>query len=507
MAPHPSALCFDYILRHDRAIREAKPGQGFRGTSLPQMVAGFCVYRRYAMKKLFVGIDVAEAKFDVAFRDVKGQPVRSDAAFPNSPDGIRDIKGAIIAAASLLGKRTKIVAGMESTSNFHKNLASILYSARPRKIEVHVINPYAIKQFKKMHLKVYKTDKLDAHMIALYLAKMAPKPSLQDLPGQEELKELTRIRRSFQEETTKFKNRLRRLLRIHFPGYKQLLGKTISMKMLVAFSLVSSPDKIISMGKTKISNLSVAFRHKVGSKFASSLIKLAENAPVKTLPDGTSLVIKWSARRLLQLLTQIKTLDENIVSDLSAFFPDHCLNSVPGLGPVSVATIIAEVGDIKRFPTPEKFIGYVGLYPVVWESGEIKARFKMTIKGNKSLKMTFLVASAAARLFNPVIRDFYDHLRKRGKSKKAAGGAVARKLALLAYAVLYSNEPWNSEKALAGLKKSISMRIDSENKGDRHPIEVMPQNVVNATIPVRGNTGLPCPPNAIVAKGGFSEKF
>ncbi|MCD6311878.1 MAG: IS110 family transposase [Elusimicrobia bacterium] len=462
------------------------------------------------MKKLFVGIDVAEAKFDVAFRDVKGQPVRPDVIFPNSPDGIRDLKGAITAAASLVGKRTSIVAGMESTSNFHKNLAAVLYSARPRKIEVHVINPFAVKQFKKMHLKVYKTDKLDAHMIALYLAQIAPKPALQDLPGQEGLKELTRIRRSFQEETTKFKNRLRRLLRVHFHGYKLLLGTKISMKMLVAFSLVASPDEIISMGKTKLSKLSVAFRHKVGPKFAANLIKLAETAPVKTLPDGTSLVIKWTAQRLIQLLAQIKTLDENIVSSLDSFFPDHCLNSIPGLGPVSVATIIAEVGDIKRFETPGKFIGYVGLYPVVWESGEIKARFKMTIKGNKSLKMTFLVASAAARLFNPVIRDFYDHLRARGKSKKAAGGAVARKLALLAYAILHDNEPWNSEKALAGLKKSVSMRADSENTGDRRSIEVIPHNVVNATIPVRDNTEPPCPPNIIVApslpagkRGGF----
>jgi len=464
------------------------------------------------MKKLFVGIDVAEAKFDVAFRNVKGQPVRPDATFPNSPDGIRDLKGAIIATASILGKRTKIIAGMESTSNFHKNLASALYSARPRKIETHIINPYAIKQFKKMHLKVYKTDKLDAHMIALYLAKMTPKPSPQDLPGQKELRELTRIRRSFQEETTKFKNRLRRLLRTYFPGYKHLLGKKISMKMLVAFSSVSSPDEIISLGESKLSSLSVAFRHKLGPKFASNLIRLAQNAPVKTLPAGTSLIIKWTAQRLLQLLSQIRTLDSEIVSLLNSYFPNHCLNSIPGLGPVSIATIIAEVGDIRRFPTPERFIGYVGLYPVVWESGETKTCFKMTIKGNKSLKMTFLVASAAARLFNPVIRDFYDHLRKRDKSKKAAGGAIARKLAILVYTILKTNEPWNPEKALAGLQKSIAMRTNSENMGERRPVEVIP-HAVNAANPVRDNSGSSCPPNKIIAhslpagkKGGFIEK-
>jgi transposase len=407
-------------------------------------------------KQLTVGVDVAEAKFDIAFRNPNGQPVRQDASFDNSPEGIRDFIGCCIASASLIGKRAKIIVGMESTSNFHKNLANALY-ASSRKIEVHIINPLAVKQFKKMHLKVYKTDKLDAHMIALYLIKMTPKPSFQSLPGQEELKELTRLRRSFQEETTKFKNRLRRLLRIHFPGYKRLLGSKISMKFLIAFSNFASPDKILAQEINDIANFKVSCRHKIGISFASKLIKLAKKAPVQSIPDATAMVINWTAQRLLQLKEQIETLDKEIVSMLEVYFPEHNLHSVPGIGPISIATIIAEVGDVKRFSSPEKFIGYVGLYPVVWESGQMKARFQMTRKGNKSLKMAFLVASAAARRFNPVIRNMYDRLRSSGKSKKAAGGAVSRKLACIVYAILYSNEAWDPRKAMAGMEKSQQM--------------------------------------------------
>ena len=449
--------------------------------------------------ELFVGVDVAEARFDVAFRDSVGQPVRSDRSFPNTPDGIRDLNGAICACASLIGQKSRIIVGMEATSNFHKGLEKTLREARPRTIEVHVINPYAIKQFKKMHLKVYKTDKLDAHMIALYLAKIAPRPYPEPAPGQEELKQLTRLRRSFSEETTKFKNRLRSLLRVHFPGYKQRLGNTISKKMLVAFSLYGSPHEIAAVDIDELADARTAYRHKIGKVFADNLKLLVKDAPVQRLAPALALVITWTARRVLDLADQVKELDSQIAMMVEEYFPGNVLESVPGLGGVSIAAIFGEIGDPKRFDTVEQFIGYIGLYPIVWESGQTKARFKMTKKGNKLLKMTFLVASAAGRRFNPVIHELYYRLRKRGKSKKAAGGAIARKLAAIVFTLLKNGEKWNPEKALAGMMKSelmLTTGTDKKEKGNERPSEVVPQYVVNATI----GAGSPCPLNQNISE-------
>jgi len=87
----------------------------------------------------------------------------------------------------------------------------------------------------------------------------------------------------------------------------------------------------------------------------------------------------------------------------------------------------------------------------------MKRRYRMTTKGNRMLKMTLLVASAAARQYNPAIASFYERLRARGKSTKAAGGAIARKLAEIVFAVMIRNEPWNAEKAMRGIEKSCAM--------------------------------------------------
>jgi len=125
--------------------------------------------------------------------------------------------------------------------------------------------------------------------------------------------------------------------------------------------------------------------------------------------------------------------------------------------PVSAAAILAEVGDIRRFANSTQFVGYCGLYPIVWESGETRRRYRMTFKGNRMLKMTLLVASAAARQYNPVIATFYERLRRRGKSKKAAGGAIARKMAALVFTLLARNEPWSADKASRGMQKAAAM--------------------------------------------------
>ena len=81
----------------------------------------------------------------------------------------------------------------------------------------------------------------------------------------------------------------------------------------------------------------------------------------------------------------------------------------------------------------------------------------MTYKGNKFLKTTLLVASAAARQYNPAIAAFYERLRVRKKSKRAAGGAIARKLAEVIYAVLRRRQPWSAEIAARGIAKAQAM--------------------------------------------------
>lgn len=415
-------------------------------------------------EEMYVGIDVSSEKLDVSFLDGAEKHLRPCMTVENGRVGWKELTDAIVATVGGREEVKRVVCGMESTGNFHKRVEDVLRHEKRLDLEVHVINPMAVKYFGKVLLKDAKTDRVDSFLIAKYLKCMKPKAGYQPGEGVEELREGTRTRRQFIEERTQHKNRLHKLLRIHLPGYRKLLGKEITKQLLVTLSAMPSPDKILSNTVEQISKLQTGKRHYVRPGFAEGLRELAELAPRQRLYSTTSLLLRITTRRILELDEIIAEFDGTLEAMACKLYPGQyqLLLSIPGIGRVSATAILAEVGDIKRFASSDDFVGYCGLYPVVWESGKAKRRYKMTYKGNRMLKMTLLVASAPARLRNPVMMAFYERLRRRGKSQKAAGGASARKLAELVYAILSKNEPWSDDIARRGMAKAEEMTKAAE---------------------------------------------
>jgi transposase len=415
-------------------------------------------------RDLFVGIDVSNATLAVEYLDSDERTVRPWLEYTNDPQGWLALKTDIISAAALLGKRTKIICGMESTGNMHKQLENALRKEKRRKLEVHVLNPKAVKHFWKALLKKAKTDKVDSHVIAQFLIRMKLREQMDPPEGIEELKEITRTRRRLIEERTSAKNRLHKMLRYHFPGYQTLLGKTLTNRILLVVSTMPSPSDILAHSLDELAAMTNGTRHRFGEDFSSNLLKLANQAPEKKLRKSTMLLFTTTADRILDLNRQISTMDAVIEELLDDVFPEQNLTSIPGVGKTSAASILAETGHVARFETKSSFVGYCGLFPVIWESGEAKRKYRMTRSGNRMLKMTLLIASAAARQYNPVIAAHYNRLRSKGKSTKSCGGAIARKLAEIVYAILYSRESWSPDKATLGLEKATRMAQAEGNK-------------------------------------------
>lgn len=405
---------------------------------------------------VYVGIDVANRKLDACFLDARLRPVRAAGTWANEPDGWKELAEAVVEAGRRGGEGARVVVGVESTSNMHTRVAMLLREEKRVETEVHVLNPRAVKNFAKAKLKDCKTDKGDARLIAEFVLRMQPEPRQATTLGMELMKETTRTRRRLVEERTKHKNRLHKLLRFHFPGYRKVIGKGLGTRIVAVLAAAPSPADVLALSVEQLSAIKSG-RNRIGVPFAEKVLELAAGAPTLTLPAATRLVIRTTAARVLDLHHHIAELDTAITALLHEHFPDQVLTSIPGLGDVSAAAILAEVGDITRFKRKEEFVGYCGLYPVVWESGDAKRKYRMTTKGNRMLKMTLMVASAAARQFNPIIKAFYARLRKRQKTKMAAGGAISRKLAEVVFTLLVRNERWDGEKATRGIGKAEAM--------------------------------------------------
>lgn len=112
------------------------------------------------------------------------------------------------------------------------------------------------------------------------------------------------------------------------------------------------------------------------------------------------------------------------------------LRSIPGVGKVSAATLVAYVGDIKRFSSAEKLTAYIGLDCRVYESGiSIKGKGYLTKRGNTYLRFVLFNAAGIARRKIPQLKAYFEKKIKEGKHYFSALCAVERKLVHLIFAV------------------------------------------------------------------------
>jgi transposase len=141
---------------------------------------------------------------------------------------------------------------------------------------------------------------------------------------------------------------------------------------------------------------------------------------------------------------EVKALDEEIDRFIknSPIWKEkeELLRSVPGVGPVTSATMLAalpELGTLNR----QKIAALVGVAPVNKDSG--RKRGKRRVFGGRAVVRSVLyMATLSATKFNSRIKAFYENLLKRGKEKKVALTACMRKLLVILNAMIKQNQPW-----------------------------------------------------------------
>ena len=116
------------------------------------------------------------------------------------------------------------------------------------------------------------------------------------------------------------------------------------------------------------------------------------------------------------------------------------LRSVPGIGPVACAMLIAEMPELGRI-TGEQAAALAGLAPIARDSGHMRG--KRTIGGGRgSLRQVLHQAALVASYHNADLKVFADRLRKDGKPHKVVAAAVARKLIVIVNALCRSRQTW-----------------------------------------------------------------
>lgn len=121
------------------------------------------------------------------------------------------------------------------------------------------------------------------------------------------------------------------------------------------------------------------------------------------------------------------------------------LRSIPGIGPVSAAMLIAEMPELGRMTSGEA-AAMTGLAPVPHDSGAMRGR-RAIAGGRRALRHVLFQAALAAACHNPVLKSVAKRLKERGKPHKLVIVAIARRLITIANAILKTGETWRHQLA------------------------------------------------------------
>lgn len=289
-----------------------------------------------------------------------------------------------------------------------------------------------------------KSDPKDARVIADQL-RLRPDDfrlvSLQD-ETLAELRLLVSRRGDLVTDQTRRISRMRYLLNTIHPDLERALDLTNAGPLLLLTRYVSAAE--IRAAKPKVITRFLRAKAARNPQTLAEVAYLAAQAhPNIRLPAEavTAALIREMAGEAVACRTRIAAIDRRLAELVQAHPDGALIRSLPGMGAILAAELIAEAGDISRFRSAAALASAAGLAPVLRQSGKSR-HLQRPGYANTRLKRVFY-QSAFCSLADPLSRAFYQRKRREGKRHHQAIIALARRRIDVLCAILASRRPFS----------------------------------------------------------------
>ena len=383
-----------------------------------------------------VGIDIGKNHHEASIVSPEGKQIGRSLRFATTHKGADSLMRFIFKNIG----NSPCVFGMEATGHYWYPIYSFL---KAKGYTIYVINLIQSDSLRKMYIRQTKNDSIDSFLIAEVIrfgqfgtTSMADENILA-------MRQLCRYRDSVISSRTEIKLRIGTIMEQIFPEYeKQFSSLWVSTSMgilekyLTPENIENAPiDELFEIIKDKSHN-------KLTMKKAISIREAAADTfGIKIAQDAFSFQLKQLIDRMNFLDKQIEALDCQILEYYEKF--DCYLHTIPGIGMIAAATILAEIGDINRFKSSSALVAFAGIDPTVRQSGEFSSTHNhMSKRGSPYLRHAIFLAATTCSFHNSPLNAYYKKKREQGKHHLTATGAVARKLTTVIYAVLRDGKPY-----------------------------------------------------------------
>ena len=407
---------------------------------------------------LIVGVDIAKHNQWARFVDCRGIEHNKALKFENNRNGFN----AILTRIYEICKQedfNKVIVGMEPTGHYWKAFANFLL--KQAKITVVLVNPYHTKKAKELDDNSQtKSDKKDALTIARlvkdgrYFETYLPHDVYAELRG------LTTTRHSMNKRKKSIINTITAVLDEYFPEYgtvfKQPFKGKASMHLLKVCPI---PKFILELGEDGVlDEIKKAVKKTVGRKKAAQLVEAAKDSIGVDYGEKAARFKIQQLMEELELITnQLKSVEEEMTEALKKTETAEYLMSIPGIGVVSLATCLGELGDPLRFENARQMSRLAGYNLIEDSSGKNKSGTCISKRGRKNLRSVLYQISLTMVANNKELRQLYDYLKTRENNplkKMQALVVISKKVLTLIFTLSKKKAYYEPELVFGSYRKS-----------------------------------------------------
>jgi transposase len=383
---------------------------------------------------LIVAIDIGMASNHGCCVAADGRSTKTF-RFDNTRDGLDTLWNMILASKTRF-QCTEVIVGYESTGPYGEPLIDYL---RQKPITIVQVNPLHTKRMREINdNSPLKTDRKDPRVIADVI-RIGHALSVVVPEGDAAyLRRLNNARERHVRERTALLNQLQQFVFLIFPEFTRIIKTIFCKTALYILKKYTTPAKI---GSVKIEKLGEEMRRrsmgKFGGEHATALINFAKTTiDIQEGLDGLVMDIQHVLVQLEMVDSLIAELEHEMETTLQRIPYSRKLLSIKGLGIVTVAGLIGEIGDFKKFTTQSEIAKLAGLDLYEVSSGKRRGQRRISKRGRSLLRKILYYAAMQTIRKNGIMHDYYQRLIGRGMKSMMALVAVSRKLLRIIFAIV-----------------------------------------------------------------------
>ena len=353
-------------------------------------------------------------------------------------------------------KKSDVIVGIEPTGHYWFDLGSYL---EDEDILLVMVNPYAVKQTKELDDNSQsKNDRKDPKVIAKLVIEGRYSEPYTPEGVYADLRIMVSNRKRLVKELTQIKNRFSRWFAIYFPEYEEVFGNYESQSSMLLLKTACTPETILELGAEKINQIwREAKIRAVGMKRAMTLCETAKRSiGLKKGSKAAEYEMKLLLADYEYKQSQLASVMEEITRLCKQIPESGQMLAIKGIGIITVAGFLAEVGDVRRFESPRQIQKLAGLSLRENSSGKHKGQTTISKRGRSKLRSVLFNAAIPLTALNPEFRSMHEYYTTRANNplkKKQSVITISCKLIRVFYAILAKGVTYDPQKMMSDIHR------------------------------------------------------